>query len=189
MKFEIQTNKQTGGAHTHYRDANSKIWRRSASPNGLRSEVRNTSSSSNSGASLSDQYPSRTSYQDSATAFIDAYRPTPAIDSYRPSLVPSRPEPGNQRVSSSHPADNRQKSEKHPAETLREHGRIRNGREPGRLSPIRDTETESRISTIGLKREREDGPDAGENVQVILRPQAKRPRATDFVDMGEDHYP
>ncbi|TID20132.1 hypothetical protein E2P81_ATG07438 [Venturia nashicola] len=174
------------------REPKGLMWRRSASPSNARNETRQISSS-NSGAPVSDQYPSRTSFQGFTSTLIDTYRPNglppKPIDSYRPSSIPSRADSGNQRLSSSHQADSRQNLEKHPAEALREHGRNRSGREVGRLSPIRDIEMHSpHASTVGFKREREDSP-AEEETPMPLRPQVKRPRATDFIDMGDDHYP
>ncbi|QDS76800.1 hypothetical protein FKW77_002458 [Venturia effusa] len=174
------------------RDPSSLTWRRSSSPGNARNEIIQFSSSS-SGAPVSDQYPPRTSFQDSTTGLIDTYRPNglppTSIDSYRPSSIPSRADSGNQRLSS-HKADSRQNVEKHPAEALREHGRNRNGREIGRLSPVRDVEIHSsRMSPGGVKREREDSPTRDDTTTLLLRPQVKRPRATDFIDMGDDHYP
>jgi hypothetical protein len=146
------------------------------SPINMKIEHKHSSSSSNSGAPGSDQYPPRTSYQEAATALIDSYRPTPG-------------DPGNQRLPSSHKADSRQNLEKYPAEALREQGRSRTGRENGRLSPVRDIEMESGLHT-GVKRESDGSPAAKEDMQqLFLRPQSKRLRAADFMDVGDDHYP
>lgn len=192
LDARTRTDKQATASQSLSREPKSLVWRRSASPSNAKNETRQISSSV-SGAPVSDQYPPRTYFQDSATALIDTYRPNglppTAIDSYRPSSIPSRADSGNVRSSSSSKADSRQNLEKHPAEALREHSRNRNGREVGRLSPIRDTEMHSpRASTVGLKREREDSPVA-EETSLSLRPQVKRPRATDFIDVGDDHYP
>jgi hypothetical protein len=149
------------------------------SPTDTTNEFRHTNSSSSSGAPVSDQYPPRTSYQEAATALIDSYRPSAS----------SHSDSGNQRLSSSHKADIRQNPEKHPAEALREHRHPRNGRGSGRLSPIRDIDMDSTVSA-GVKRERDTSPAVGEDMQLSLRPQAKRPCAADFIGASEeDHYP
>lgn len=81
-----------------------------------------------------------------------------------------------------------QNLEKHPAEALREPKRRCTGRENGRLSPIHDSDVDSSLQS-SAKRERGDETSAEDAEMLLVRPQAKRLRATDFIDMGDDHYP
>jgi hypothetical protein len=80
-----------------------------------------------------------------------------------------------------------QNLEKHPAEALREPKRRCTGREDGRLSPIHDSDVDSSLQS-SAKRERGDETSAA-TAELLVRSQAKRLRATDFIDMGDDHYP